>query len=203
VGEQASRTFHVGGAHPSASALAPSEALPAYPDGAFTLRWPSSDPSLLVHLLADLYRAHVRATPSERGYDLTVSPAPVRVHHGATAVHALALDCEGGREGALEARALDGLSEGGLVILLGAAKGVLSRAAQGVVEGHGAIVRVASGHPIAATVGALLRTRPPAGLDRAQLLADAERSLRSATPPCEGAELRAALDALAAALDAG
>ena len=209
LGEQGRRVFHVGGTHSPAHRLEPAEERTVHPPEAFAVRW-HEEPSLLVHLLADLYGAHVRATPRPLGardvYDVVVSPSPVRAHHGASTLDLVAMDPEEPRDPA----AIEALREGGSAVMLGtttdAAASKLSSAERGALRARGAkmvVVPRAQRHiPTAAMLGAILRARPPSAYDRARVLADAERSLRAATPPIADAEVRATLEAIAHALDA-
>ena len=206
LGEQGQRVFHLGGVHPRGHHLTPGADRAVHPDEAFALRW-HADPALLVHLLGDLYRAHVRATPRAHGprdaYDVVVSPSPVRAHHGAHVLDVIALDSKS----ELDPQLLDALREGGALILLGgaadAALAKLPSAARAVLRARNGRVFVAPEvtRIDAALLGALLRARPPRGFDRARTIVDAERSLRAASPPLREAEVRAMVEATVRAID--
>src|SRR5262249_51875453 len=145
LGEQGRRVFHLGRTHEQGHRLEPSEERAIHPAGAFALRW-HGDPTLLVHLLAELYGAHVRATPRSFGardvYDVVLSPTPVRAHHGATAFDLVAMEAEEARD----PEALDALRDEGAVVMLGAtpegASSKLSSAERGALRARGAKVLV-------------------------------------------------------------
>ncbi|MEO7095676.1 MAG: hypothetical protein ABI175_20630 [Polyangiales bacterium] len=204
LGEQGNRVFHVGGAHPHGGALTPGEDKIVHAKDAFTVRTHGA-PGLVLHLLADLYDAHVRATPRPAGdgecYDLTVSPTPVRAHHGASALDVVVLSS---KPTDADRAAIDRLREGGAAVLLGATREQLPSDVRTALSARGArtLTVSAGGSGDATLLGALLRLRPPPGLDRNALLADAERSLRAATPSLTDPDVRAGLEALGRALEA-
>ena len=207
LGEHGNRVFHVGGAHPHGGALTTADDRVVHSKDAFAVRTRGA-PGLLVHLLADLYDAHVRATPRPahpgdegESYDLTVSPSPVRAHHGASALDVIVLSSKPG-EG--DRAAIELLREGGAAVLLGVTREQLPAAVRSALSARAVrtLSLPAGGHPESLLLGAILRLRPRPGLDRNALLADAERSLRTAAPPLADSDVRAGLDAFARALEA-
>ena len=202
-GEHGNRVFHVGGAHPHGGALTTAGDRVVHAKNAFALRTHGA-PRLLLHLLGDLYDAHVRATPrpSEDGeaYDLTVSPTPVRAHHGASALDVVVLTS---KPSEADHDAVERLREGGAAVLIGVTREQLPAAVRAALAARGArtLSMPAGAHGDASVIGAVLRLRPRAGLDRNALLADAERSLRTASPSLSDADVRGSLEALGRALD--
>ncbi|MGZ3423895.1 MAG: hypothetical protein ACXVEE_38890, partial [Polyangiales bacterium] len=188
-GEHGPRTFRVGDGH-----VARAEERRVHPTDARSIRW-SGDPALVVHLLADLYGGHARATPrGEQLWDVTVGPTVVRAHHGASELDAVVVN-----ETDLEAISL--LREGGVAVVPGDA-GKLPTSLQGELRAkHARVVGVDARHA-AAFCGAIAAALPPSGYDRTQILAEAERSFRAGSPSTSEADLGAILEAFTRGFDA-
>jgi pyruvate-ferredoxin/flavodoxin oxidoreductase len=190
-GEHGRRTFRVGDGH-----VARAEERRVHSTDARSIRW-HGDPALAVHLLSDLYGGHARATPrGEDTWDVTVGPTQIRAHHGASELDAVVLT----RSDA-DLEALSALREGGLALVAGdAAK--LSSAMQAELRAKRARVIGVDGKHAASLVGAIAAALPPAGFDRTQAIAEAERSLRAGAPSSSDSDVRTILDAFARGFDA-
>lgn len=178
-GEQGRRTLRVGGEGDAVAASAHPSVAPAE---ACSLRW-SGDPSLLLDVIVDLYGGHVRATPVHPGqgdelYDITLSHAPVRAHHGASELDLVVLH---GRSD--ESDVIAQLREGGVALVIGRD---VPNAVKSAARARGARVLAIDPGKADARVrtavlsGAVLRALPPPDADRAALLADVDRALRLA-----------------------
>jgi pyruvate-ferredoxin/flavodoxin oxidoreductase len=189
-GEHGPRTFRVGEGH-----VARAEERRVHPPDARSIRW-HGDPALAAHLLADLYGGHVRATPrGAETWDVTVAPSAVRAHHGASELDAVILT----RSDA-DHEALSALRDGGVAIVAGDA-GKLGAAIQSELRGkHAQVLGVDAKHA-ASLCGAVAKAIPPRGFDRAQILAEAERSFRAGSPSASDSEVRTVLDAFARGFD--
>ena len=197
-GEQGRRSLRVGG---EGDAVAPAAERSVAPAQSLSLRW-SGDPALLLDVIVDLYGGHVRATPVHPGagddvYDITLSHAPVRTHHGASELDLIVLS---GRPE--ETEAIGQLREGGVALVSGRD---LSSASKSAAQSRKA--RVVSIDPgkadarvrTAMLSGAVLRALPPPGVDRAALLADVDRAIRSVVT--DDGEARALIEAVGRAYD--
>lgn len=213
-GEHGRRSFRIGRTGETGpDVLRPAAEHRVHPDDSFSLRW-SGDPTLLLHLLVDLYGGHVRATPRHLGegeelWDVTLAPSPVRAHHGALDLDLVVVQGTSTRSEANELEAIADLRDGGAIVVAAASNGdgAIPASVRSALRGRDAHVFAVSldanlPHERAGLVcGAILRALPPKGFDRGQLLADAERSLRAALPNMSDGETRALLAALARGLD--
>ncbi len=196
LGEHGSRVFHLGGEHPHGGTLNSSTGRGIRTAGTLVVRARvgALGISKLATALADAYGRNVRATPLADGesFDIVLSPDPIHAHHTSDVVDVLAL-ASPPLAGDLEA-----LRDGGAVVLARGATD-LDAAAKAGLRARNAKQVAVKDDPFA-LLGGILRVAPPAGHDRAQLLADVERSLQ---PLVAGdAELRAALVLVSESLDA-
>ncbi len=176
-GEQGRRAFRVGGEAAPDVVPAAAERRVA-PGESVTLRW-SGDPSLLLELVVDLYGGYVRATPlAEDTFDVTLARGPVRAHHGASDLDLAVVD------GPSATDAIGHLRDGGAALIVGREQDLpaATRSALRARTSKLFAVETTETAPrtrTATLAGALLRSIAPAGLDRAQILADAERAIRA------------------------
>jgi len=205
-GELGRRVYHLGARHPHEHAIPSAEERPVHPDGAFTVRW-SQDPALVLLILGALHGGYTRATPrlvgrSGEAFDVTVSRAPVRAHHGASELDMIVLS--GIEEHDLDA--LDELRDGGCVVIASSDPRALREATPAVRNAMRArLARVLVTPKESTPLGAVASSI--AGIERAkphgsneQIQTDIERSLRAASPQLAEPDVRQFLDALARAL---
>jgi pyruvate/2-oxoacid:ferredoxin oxidoreductase alpha subunit len=176
-GEQGRRAFRVGG-EAAPDVLPASAERRVAPGDSVTLRW-WGDPSLLLEVLVDLYGGHVRATPLGRdAFDVTLARGPVRAHHGASDLDLAVID------GGDAADALGHLREGGTVLVVGREKDLPSATKSALRARTKKVFAIETNEKeprvrTATLCGAVLRAVAPAGLDRAQILVDAERAIHA------------------------
>jgi len=210
-GEQGRRAFRVGRGGEQGPDVVPSAAERRVLPDSFTLRW-AGDPSVPIDVLIDLYGGQVRATPlyvgpDEDVFDITFASNAVRAHHGASELDLLVLDGVSFHDEGRVLEAVGALRDGGTVIMSGALSaavraGLRARSARLFTLGAENTGPKGNGRERAAALaGAILRAAPPGTLDRAQLVADAERALRAAHLDGGEGEIRALLDAVTHGLD--
>jgi len=174
-GEQGRRAFRVGEGD-AADVVPKLEERHVAPEQAVTLRWPG-DPAVLLDVVVDLYGGHVRATPlADDTFDVTLASAPVRAHHGASQLDLVVIDR------ADPADAIGYLREGGAALIVGREKDLASSARSALRARNAKLFAIDASEKNprlrgATLSGAVLRAIGPAGRDRAQLLADAERAM--------------------------
>lgn len=205
-GEQGRRAFRVARDGERGPDVVPAASERRVLPESFTVRW-AGEPTLPIDLLIDLYGGQVRATPLYVGveddvFDITFARSVVRAHHGASELDLLVLDGQVFQDEGRVLEAVGALRDGGAVIVThepsaAVRAGLRARGARlFLVEPKGGAEERAG-----QLAGAILRAAPPPALDRAQLLADAERALRGGSVAAGEGAIRALLDAVTRGLD--
>ncbi|GAC1583404.1 MAG: hypothetical protein NVS3B20_13700 [Polyangiales bacterium] len=226
-GEQGRRVFHMGASHPHDQALSPGADRHVHPDDAFAVRF-NGDPSLTMHVLSALYDADARATPrmvkdDTEVFDITISPSPVRAHHGASLLDFAVLTDS--RSTPADLDTVGAMREGAAVFIASAHPAVgadgprLSKEVQAALQAKQARVFVlkagesdktsavptssasSESLPWATLLGIILRVRPPHGLDRAQIVAHVERALSAPSLHIDSAAARSIVATVTRSMD--